>query len=119
MLTGLKTYIIAAVAALSAILGIVTGEVGLVEGLIAIGLATGLWGDRLVLKAVEIVNSPSSLTADPNIRMWVTHAGTALAVLSAVYAGVTGQTDPVAVISAILSALGINFLGLGAKKLAT
>lgn len=115
MLQGFKTYIIAAVAILSAILGFFSHDLTLLQAAEAIGLALGLGGNRAVLAARETVAAIQS-GADPRARLIVTYAGVALTILTAVLAGINGQQDPVVTIGAILGALGLNFLGLGAKK---
>ena len=118
-LDGLKTYIVAAVAVLAAVLAFFSGELSLLQMFEAIGIATGVAGTRFVAKAGEIialVKDPEQLKANPTVRLWLTYAGTAVTVLSALLAGLTGSQDPIVTISAILSALGISFLGLGVKK---
>mgnify|MGYP001292316137 CR=1 FL=1 len=116
ILSGMKTYIVAAVAVLAAIIGLFNGELTLLQTLSAIGLATGLFGDRMILKVREAIANPSVLTKNPMVGMVITHLGTALTILTAILGGINGQQDPVTTISLILSALGINVLGLGAKK---
>jgi hypothetical protein len=122
-LKGYKTYIVAAVAVLSAILGYFNEQLTLLQALEAIGLAIGLGGNRAVVRAAALLNSPYRAPGtdriDPDLRQWVVYAGVALTILTAVLAGINGQQDAVATIGAILGALGLNFLGLGAKKAAT
>ena len=55
ILSGMKTYIVAAVAVLAAIIGLFNGELTLLQTLSAIGLATGLFGDRMILKVREAI----------------------------------------------------------------
>lgn len=119
MLSGIKTYVAAALAVLLAIAGVLTGEITILQGVEAIGLATGLAGSRWVVRAIEIIGSiRSSATADPVIRMAVTHIGTIVTILAAILAQLNGEQTIAVTISAILSALGINFLGLGAQSTA-
>jgi hypothetical protein len=122
MLKGLKTYLVAAVAVLTALLGYFTGTVTLLQALEAIGLAVGLGGNRAVLTAAAVLNQPYRMpggTPNPNARQWVTYLGVATTILTAVLAQTNGEQGLIATVSAVLGALGLNFLGLGAKKVAT
>jgi hypothetical protein len=119
MLAGLKTYLTAALAALVAIIGYFTGTVSLVDAVTALGLATGLYGARSVTHAIEIlaiVKDPTRMTFTPGMRQYITYGGTAIAVLSAVLGFWNGATDLQTAIAAVLAALGINFLSIGAKS---
>lgn len=117
MLPGLKTYIIAAIAILSALLGWYAGELTLLQAFEAIGLALGLGGTRAVAKAGDMAAYTRSLVEkDPRLRMLVTYAGVALTILTAILAGLNGEQPAVVTIGAILGALGLNFLGLGVRK---
>lgn len=117
MLTGLKTYIIAAVAVLSALLGFFAGDLTLLQTASAIGIALGLGGDRAVLAVAERWSDPrAKIAASPTGRLLITYAGVAVAILSAILAGLNGEQPPAVTIATILAALGLNFLGLGAKK---
>lgn len=120
MLTGLKTYIVAAIAILSAAAAFLIGDITLFQALAAAGVALGLGGNRYVAKAVELANATRrGAAADPELRIWVTHIGTALAVLTAILAGINGEQSSAATIAAVLTALGVDFLGLGVKNAAT
>lgn len=118
MLAGLKTYIIAALAVLAAILGFLNGEISLLQAIQAAGLALGLGGNRAIASAVEILTKPRSVAsdADPEARQWVTYIGVAVTILSAALAFLSGDQDLTLTVGAILGALGLNFLGLGQKK---
>lgn len=120
MLEGLKTYVVVAVAILSAILGYFSDQLTLLQTLEAIGLAIGIGGNRAVVYAGQVLNSPyrsaGAGTPDPRLRQVVTYLGVALTILTALLAGINGEQDAAVTIGAILGALGLNFLGLGAKK---
>lgn len=118
MLTGFKTYIVVAVAIMSAVAGYFSGQLTLLHALEGVGLAVGLAGNRAVLKLGEVLNSPfnSTLDGDPRSRQWVTYIGAALTIITAVLAGTSGEQPAAVTIAAILGALGLNFLGLGARK---
>jgi hypothetical protein len=121
MLKGLKTYAVVGIAILSALLGYFNDQLTMLQALEAIGIAVGLGGNRLVLNAAAILNGPYSrgLTkAGLNGRAWVAYLGTALAILTAIIAGLNGEQDSATTIAAVLGALGLNFLGMGAKKVA-
>lgn len=121
MPTGFKTYIVVAIAIVSAILGYFSDQMTLLQALEGIGLALGVGGNRAVLKVGEVLNAPfnSTVSGDPRTRQWVTYIGSALTVLTAILAGVNGEQPSALTIAAILGALGLNFLGLGATKVAT
>jgi hypothetical protein len=122
MLKGLKTYAVAGVAIISAVLAYLTGQLTLVAALEAVGLALGLGGNRLLINAAAILNGPyrsARLSTNLNTRAAVTYLGVALTILTAIVAGLNGDQDSVTVIGSILAALGLSFLGLGAKKVAT
>ena len=114
MLDGFKTYLIAAIAILSAILAYFAGELSLLQALEAIGLAIGVSGTRAVAAVRQF--DPRQISADPEVRKWLIYGGVALSILSAILAGINGEQDPVVTISTVLGALGINFLGIGVKK---
>lgn len=116
MLPGLKTYIVAAVAVLSALLGFFAGDLTLLQTASAIGIALGLGGNRAVLAVAEKWSDPRQIAASPTGRLLITYAGVALAILTAILAGLNGEQSPAVTIATILGALGLNFLGLGAKK---
>lgn len=117
MLTGLKTYVIAAIAILAALLGVFSGDLTILQAGEAIGLALGIGGTRAVASVGEAWNSTrAKFAGSPAGRILITYGGVALAILSAILAGLNGQQDPVVTIATILGALGINFLGLGVKK---
>jgi hypothetical protein len=119
MLTGLKTYAVVAVAIISAALGYFDGQLTLMQALQACGLAASLGGNRAVIKVGEVLNSPyrsAAGTLDPRMRQMVTYAGAALTILTAIIANLNGEQEPAVTIGVILAALGLNFLGLGAKK---
>lgn len=120
MLDGLKTYLVVAVAILSSLFAYMTGEMTLLQTVQAAGLALGLGGNRAVIWAGQVINSPFSgapgRTPDTRTRMIVVYVGVALTIASAALAGLNGEQDLVVTIGAILAALGLNFLGLGAKK---
>ena len=121
MLKGYKTYLVAAVAVLTAILGYLGHQLTLLQALQAIGLAVGLGGNRLLLRAAAVLNSPYSGAIgapDANARAWTIYAGVALTILTAALAYLDGSQSLVATIAAILSALGLNTLGVGVKKVA-
>jgi hypothetical protein len=119
MLEGLKTYLVVAVAILSALAGYFDGQLTLLQALEAAGLAISLGGNRAVIKVGEVLNSPyqsAAGTLDPRNRQMVTYAGVALTVVTALLAGINGDQAPAVTIGVILGAIGLNFLGLGAKK---
>lgn len=120
MLEGLKTYAVVAVAILAAILGYFNDQLTLLQALEAIGLAVGLGGNRAVVWAGQVLNSgyvrTKAGTPDPRLRQLVTYAGVALTIITAVLASLNGQQDATVTIGAIMGALGLNFLGLGAKN---
>lgn len=121
MLTGYKTYLVAAVAVLAAILGYLTDQLTLLEALQAVGLAIGLGGNRALLRAAAVLNSPYSqimANPDPTKRALTTYVGVALTVLTAVLAYLNQQQDIAVTVAAILGALGLTFLGTGMKKVA-
>jgi hypothetical protein len=121
MLAGLKTYITAALAAAVAILAYLTGQISIFEAATAVGLATGFWGTRSVMHAIEIlaiVKDPSRMALTPDVRQYLTYAGAGVAILSAVMGLWSGQTDLPATLATVLTALGINFLSVGAKSTA-
>lgn len=123
MLTGYKTYIVAAIALLTAILSYIDGQLTLPELLQAGGLAIGLGGTRALLRSAAVLTTPYRLTAvgklpDPRKRASVTYFGVVVAILSALLAYFTGQQDLPVTIAAVLSALGLTFLGSGLKRLA-
>lgn len=121
MLEGLKTYLIVAVAILSAILGYFNDQLTLLQAGQAIGLALGIAGNRSILQVGQMFRTGfgTLAVAEANRRKWITYVGTALTILTAAIAGVSGEQDSVVTIAAILGALGINFLGVGAKKTVT
>lgn len=118
MLEGYKTYLVAAVAIISAIIGYFDGQLTLLQVLQATGIAIGISGNRAVIWAGQVLNAPypASASVDPRARQLVTYLGVALAIITAIIAGLNGEQEPAVTIAAILGALGINFLGLGAKK---
>lgn len=120
MLGGLKTYLVVAVAILAALLGYFNEQLTLLQALEAIGLALGIGGNRAVVWAGQVLNSPygrtTAGTPNPNLRQLVTYVGVALTIATALLAGVNGEQESAVTIAAILGALGLNFLGLGAKK---
>ncbi|MEJ7831321.1 MAG: hypothetical protein WKF79_00265 [Nocardioides sp.] len=118
MLTGFKTYAVVAIALLTAVAGYITGEITLLQMLEAGGLAVALGGNRAVLKIGETLNSPfnSTVSGDPRNRQWLTYIGAAVTIISAVLAATNDGQELAVTVSAILAALGLNFLGLGAKK---
>lgn len=119
-LEGLKTYLVVAIAILSALLGFAVEQITLLQALQAIGLALGIGGNRSVVKVAEAATNAyrSDPERDPRLRILVTYAGVALTILTALLAGLNGEQPAAITISAILGALGLNFLGLGAKKAA-
>lgn len=117
MLQGTKTYIVVAIAILTALIGLLGGEITLLQTLQAVGVALGVAGNRSVLKLGEFaVNRFGSLPGEAERKLLLTYAGVALAILTAVLAFLNGQQDIVTTVSVILNALGLNFLGRGAKK---
>lgn len=121
-LKGYKTYIVVAIAVLSAILGYFDGQLTLLQALQAIGLAVGIGGNRAIITAAAVLNSPyrgPGEAVSPFARQLTVYAGVALTILTAVLAAINDQQGAVATIGAILGALGLNFLGVGAKKAAT
>jgi hypothetical protein len=119
MLEGYKTYIIAAVAVLTAILGYFSDQLTLLQALEAIGIAVGFGGNRAVVWAGQVLNSPYVAKAgdpSPAHRQLVTYLGVGLAILTAVLAAIGGDQPLSVTIATILSALGLNFVSLGAKK---
>lgn len=118
-LEGLKTYIVVAIAILSAFLGYTSEQLTLWQALQAVGLALGIGGNRAVVKVAEAVTQyRSTAERDPRLRLLVTYAGVALTILTAVLASISGEQPLAVTVGAILGALGLNFLGLGAKKAA-
>lgn len=120
MLTGYKTYIVAAIAVLSALAGYFDQQLTLLQALEAVGLAVGLAGNRAIIKVGEVLNAPfktAAGTGDPVTRQWVTYIGSAVTALSAVLSGMASEQPPAVTIAAILGALGLSFLGLGASKI--
>jgi drug/metabolite transporter (DMT)-like permease len=120
MLEGLKTYVVIAVAILSAILGYFNDQLTGLQALEAIGLALALGGNRAVVWAGQVLNSPYGRLTDgtrpnPTLRNLTTYVGVVLAILTAVLAAMNGEQDSSVTIGVILGALGLNFLGLGAK----
>lgn len=122
-MTGIKTYLTVAVAILAALFAYLTGEFTLLQALTAAGLALGLGGNRAVAGAVQTINTVplrrDATPPSPDQRQWVTYVGAALATLTAVLAFVNGEQDLPVTITAVLGALGINFLGLGIRKATT
>ncbi len=120
MLEGLKTYAVVAVAIIAAILGYFSGQLTLLHAFEAVGLALGVGGNRAVVWAGQVLNSPYRVapgsTPDPRVRMLVTYFGVAMTIISAVLAGLNAEQPSAVTIGAILGALGLQFLGLGAKK---
>lgn len=117
MLTGLKTYIVAAVAILAALLGAFSGDLTILQAGEAIGLALGIGGTRAVASIGEQwASTRAKIAGSPTGRILITYGGVALAILSAILAGLNGEQSSVVTIGTILGALGINFLGLGVKK---
>jgi hypothetical protein len=122
-LKGYKTYIVAALAVIATLLGYLNGQLTLLQLLEGVGLALGLGGNRAVVRTAALLNTrfrtATTDRIDPDARIWSVYAGVALTIVTAIMAYVTGQQDVVATVSAVLGALGLNFLGLGAKKAAT
>lgn len=121
-LKGYKTYVIVAIAVLSAVLGYFDGQLTLLQALQAIGLAVGIGGNRAIITAAAVLNSPyrgPGGPVSPFARQLTVYAGVALTILTAVLAAINDQQGAVATIGAVLGALGLNFLGVGAKKAAT
>lgn len=117
MLQGTKTYIVVAIAILTALIGLLGGEITLFQALQAVGIALGVAGNRSVLKLGEFAaNRFGSLPGEAERKLLLTYLGVALAILTAVLATMNGQQDLVVTVSVILNALGLNFLGRGAKK---
>lgn len=121
MLSGLKTYITAILAIGVAVLAYLAGQISVFDTVTAIGLATGLFGARSVMHAVDIiliVKDPKRMGMSAAARQWITYLGVGIAIVSAVTAFLVGVTDLSATITAIFAALGINFLSIGAKSTA-
>lgn len=122
MLDGLKTYVVVAVAILSALLGYYDGQLTLLQAGQAIGLALGLGGNRAVVWAGQVLNAPYRTaggdTPNPKLRQLVTYAGVALSILTAVLAAANGEQSSASTIGVILGAVGLNFLGIGSQKAA-
>lgn len=120
-LSGLKTYLTAVIAVLTALIALFMGEISLAQAATAIGLATGLWGARAVTHATEIltiVKDPSRMALTPNVRQYITYAGVGVAALSAVLGAMNDQMSFIEAIFAGFTAAGINFLSVGSKTAA-
>jgi hypothetical protein len=119
-LKGYKTYIVVAIAVLTAIVAYFGNQLTLLQSLQAIGLALGLGGNRALVRAVALLHTRYGVTSptDPAARAYVVYASVALTILTAVLAQLNGQQDLLTTVNAVLAALGLNFLGMGAKKAA-
>lgn len=120
MLSGYKTYLAVIAAIAVAIAGFMSGSATLPVTLEAIFVSLGMGGNRWVVAAIEAVQSAApDLNFDAAKRLWATHGAVAATILTAVTSFMTGHESLFAAALAIVAALKVDFLGLGAKKAST